>query len=183
MEQQQQATGKICKQCGNQFEEKKFGTFEHKYCSKECRNNYNNTLRNDKFKQLEKKYADAQEPQQQERSSDNSNNQNWNGNTSGYKEQKISFLGGRSYDNISSNTIIERILETSISANKFELKCEWLTNQNEDLKREVRELKFKIEELEEDQEEPEEKENVIGKLLENPTIQQAIPLLLAKFAM
>jgi Zn-finger nucleic acid-binding protein len=178
---QQQNLKKICKQCGVEFVEKKFGTFEHKYCSKECRNNYNNTLRNDKFKQLEKQFLDAQEPQpKQERSSDNSNNQNWNGNTSGHHEQKISFLGGRSYDNISSNTIIERILETSISANKFELKCEWLTAQNEDLKREVRELKFKIEELEE---EPEEKENVIGKLLENPTIQQAIPLLLAKLAM
>jgi len=174
---------KDCKNCGTEFKiTSKIGSFEQVYCSRKCRHTANNKKRAEKIMNLENRYKD-EEQQQQERNTDSSDNQNRNGNTSGHHEQKISFLGSRSYDNISSNTIIERILETSISANRFELKCEWLTNQNEDLKREVRELKFKIEELEEDQEEPEEKENLIGKLLENPTIQQAIPLLIAKFAM
>jgi hypothetical protein len=174
MEQQQNAK-KICKQCGVEFVEKKFGTFEHKYCSKECRNNYNNTLRNDKFKQLEKQFSHAQEPQPK---------QDISGNYStSQTERNNSNIHNKGYSNHSDPffvNLLERQYDAKVNAMEYRLKCDELERRCTNLEQENITLKLQLEEYEEEEEDTQNNGGWIGQLMENDTVKQALPLLLAR---
>lgn len=174
MEGQVNTSKKVCQHCNTEFEPKsKTGSFEQIYCSKKCRLTANNHRRAQKIMDLENRYKDE--------------NQNTNSTATGNsiiqgerEHTNIPIFRSSSHSDTNLYSILEKQYDAKINAIEYKLKCEELERRNTQLQQENVRLQLKIEEYQNEEEEEENGGGILGEILQNDMVKQALPLVLAK---
>ena len=169
----EQENKKVCQHCNTEFEPKNIGSFEQKYCSQKCRYTANNKIRAAKILNYQNRLTNVEQHIPTTTSGINFNQAQ-------QRHTDIPIFGTASDSNFSPYSLLEKRYDAKIEAMEFKLKCEELERRNTQLQQENVRLQLRIEEYQNEEEEEEIGGGILGEILQNDMVKQALPLVLAK---